>query len=129
MCVSFCMLGNFACLFPSDIYPNGRFSLKRIFQELLYQECQTVWIHIRTNVLSGLVFVKTVYKGYQQAALASKPLNYINFTSIYWLFVCCWDIAVMQQNQLCGRVGQNKKKTLSYHVRYGIFGYKWFFLV
>ena len=29
-------------------------------------ECQTVWIQIRTDILSGLIWVQTVCKGYQQ---------------------------------------------------------------
>ena len=28
-------------------------------------ECQTVWIQIRTDILSVLIWVQTVYKGYQ----------------------------------------------------------------
>ena len=29
-------------------------------------ECQTVWIQIRPDMLSGLIWVQTVHKGYQQ---------------------------------------------------------------
>ena len=29
-------------------------------------ECQTVWIQIRRDVLSGLIWVQTICKGYQQ---------------------------------------------------------------
>ena len=29
-------------------------------------ECQTVWIQIRTDILSVLIWVQTVCKGYQQ---------------------------------------------------------------
>ena len=32
-------------------------------------ECQTVWIQIRPNVLSGLIWVQSVCKSYQQTAL------------------------------------------------------------
>ena len=35
-------------------------------------ECQTVWIHIRTNILSVLILVQTVCKGYQSADDKSK---------------------------------------------------------
>ena len=45
-------------------------------QNLLFQknlsgtlfECQTVWIHIRTDILSVLIWVQTVRKGYRQIA-------------------------------------------------------------
>ena len=51
--------------------------------------CQTVWIQIRTDALSVLIWVKTVCKGYQQTTkfVASKekvnsmskaPVNMIN---------------------------------------------------
>ena len=32
-------------------------------------ECQTVWIHIMPDVLSGLIWVQIVCKGYQQTTL------------------------------------------------------------
>ena len=38
---------------------------KKFFQELL-SECQTVCIQIRTDILSVLIWVQTVCKGYQQ---------------------------------------------------------------
>ena len=37
-------------------------------------ECQTVWIHIRPNVLSGLIWVITVCNSYQQTTLVAKEL-------------------------------------------------------
>ena len=42
-------------------------------------ECQTIWIQIRPDVLSGLIWVQTVCKGYQQttkvATIAGKELR------------------------------------------------------
>ena len=35
---------------------------------------QTVWIQIRPNILSGLIWVQTVCKGYQQMTLVDKKL-------------------------------------------------------
>ena len=35
-------------------------------------ECQTVWVQIRPDILSGLVWVQTVCKGYQQTTLVGK---------------------------------------------------------
>ena len=38
-------------------------------------ECQTVWIQIRPNTLSGRIWVQTVCKGYQQTTLVGKELK------------------------------------------------------
>ena len=37
--------------------------------------CQTDWIQIRPDVLSDLIWVQTVYKGYQQTTLGGKKLT------------------------------------------------------
>ena len=34
--------------------------------------CQTVWIQIRSNILSGLIWVQTIFKSYQQTAQVGK---------------------------------------------------------
>ena len=39
-------------------------------------ECLIVWIQIRPDVLSGLVWVQTVCNCYQQMRLVGKELNY-----------------------------------------------------
>ena len=45
-------------------------------------ECQTIWIQTRPDILSGLVWVQTVCKGYQQTLPAGKELiKCINNTS------------------------------------------------
>ena len=36
--------------------------------------CQTDWIQIRPHILSGLILVQTVCKGYQQSTLEKSPL-------------------------------------------------------
>ena len=41
----------------------------------IQSECQTVWIQIRSHVLSGLIWVQTVCKGYQQTTLEGKELT------------------------------------------------------
>ena len=46
-------------------------------------ECQTVWLQIRTDVLSGLIWVQTVCKGFnrrQKPPLAGKVLDDISST-------------------------------------------------
>ena len=39
-------------------------------------ECQTVWIQIRPDILSGLIWVQTVCKSYQQTTLVGKYLTH-----------------------------------------------------
>ena len=39
-------------------------------------ECQTVWIQIRTDILSVLICVQTVCKGYQQTTYAFIVVNF-----------------------------------------------------
>ena len=38
-------------------------------------ECQTVWIQIRPDISSGLIWIQTVYKRYQQRTPGDKELN------------------------------------------------------
>ena len=35
-------------------------------------ECQILWIQFRPDILSGLIWVQTVCKGYQQTRLSSR---------------------------------------------------------
>ena len=58
--LTLCMLGNFSWFFC--------FWIVKIFFFLKIQEChqcKTVWIQIRPDILSGLIPVQTVCKGYQ----------------------------------------------------------------
>ena len=53
-------------------------------------KCQTVWIQIRPDILSGLICVQTVFKCYQQTTLVRTVNiqvmpNSLNFTGIYFL--------------------------------------------
>ena len=59
------MLGNFHdfLLSSADFFQN------QLFRKILSgtpSECQTVWTQIRTDILSVLIWVQTVCKGYQQ---------------------------------------------------------------
>ena len=61
-----------AFLLSADVFQNN------LFQKILSgisAECQTVWIQIRPDESSGLIWVWTVCKGYQQTALAGKELQ------------------------------------------------------
>ena len=62
----------FIFLSSADFFQN------QLFQKLLSgkpSKCQTVWIQIRPDILSGLIWVQTVCKGYQQAALVGSKLT------------------------------------------------------
>ena len=65
--LTLCLLGNFACFFVVCQYFQNH-----IFRKILSgipSECQTGWIQIRPDIMSGLIWVQTVYKGYPQTAL------------------------------------------------------------
>ena len=56
-----------ACLFVSVLF----FFFSKLHQSTssfwkILSECQTVWIQIRPDILSGLIWVQTVCKGYHQ---------------------------------------------------------------
>ena len=40
---------------------------EKIFQE--YLQCQPIWLQIRPDILSGLIWVQTVSKDYQQTTI------------------------------------------------------------
>ena len=58
-------------LLSADFFQN--YFYQKILSGILW-ECQRVWIHIRTDILSVLIWVQTVFKGYQQ------------MTKVCWLF-------------------------------------------
>ena len=47
---------------------------EKFFQEY-NQSVKTVWIQIRLDILSGLIWIQTVYKGYQKMTLVDKELK------------------------------------------------------
>ena len=85
--------------------------------------CQTVWIQIRPDVLSGLIWVQTVCKGYrspQKLSLAGKELNTKQlFDTTFWLkpwlkliwlgsnffhLAKCWLQQILSQGKPCVRL-------------------------
>ena len=49
----------------------------QLFRKILSgipSECQTDWIQIRPHILSGLIWVQSVCKGYEQAKLVGNEL-------------------------------------------------------
>ena len=65
--LNLCLLGNISRF----IFQN------QLFLKILSgipSESQTSWIQIRPDILSGLIWVQTVSKGYQQTTLGGKEL-------------------------------------------------------
>ena len=69
-----CMLGIFSFFF-CRLLTFSKLTLKNLLETL--SECQTVWIQIRTDVLSVLIWVQTVCKGYQQATRTANILYHL----------------------------------------------------
>ena len=72
--LNLCLLGNFACFFVvcrSFFIIN--FLEEKIFQK--YHQCQTVWIQIRPDVLSGLIWVQLFAKVINRQKVSKKLRN------------------------------------------------------
>ena len=63
----------FFFLSSADCFKNQPF--RKVILEIL-SKIQAVWIQIRPDILSGLTWVHTVCKGYQQTTLVGKELGY-----------------------------------------------------
>ena len=89
----FCMLCNFTCLLLSaDFYQNYP------FQKILAwipSVCQTVWNQIRPDKLSSLIWVQTVYKGYQQTTVG--VVSCIKITVVMWQLSPWLDISCLPE--------------------------------
>ena len=92
-----CMLGNFACFFVicGCIFFKLAFSKKKKKKKNsgIPSEFQTVWIKIRTDVLSGLIWVQTVCKGYQQTtivATSGESVKYLDSLTPYHICSRIW---------------------------------------
>ena len=57
---------------------------EKVFQKIT-SECQTVWIQIRPDIMSGLIWIQTVCIGYQQTELVPRKnsTSGITFTLFY----------------------------------------------
>ena len=52
-------------------------------------ECQTVWIQIRPDILSVLIYVQTVCKHYQPITLVGKELiSHLLQVALYFTHIC-----------------------------------------
>ena len=65
------------CEILHDFLPSAGFFQNQLFLKILsgiLSECQTVWIQIRPDILSGLIWVQTVCKGILQTTLLGKEI-------------------------------------------------------
>ena len=71
-----CQLGNFDCFCCLLIFTfkKSLFFFKNTLSGIP-SECKTIWIQIRPDVSSGLIWIQTVCKVYQQTTLVDKGLN------------------------------------------------------
>ena len=74
------------------------FSKKKIPGAL--SECQTVWIQIRTNILSVLIWVQTVCKGYQQTTKLTASKEGVKGVIKYFGH-CIFDLGFVYCCQTC----------------------------
>ena len=74
-----------AFLLSADFFQNQLF--RKNLSGIL-SECQTVWIQIRPIILSGLIWVQTVCKGYQQMTIV-RVTQKKNITELfaYWVIL------------------------------------------
>ena len=71
--LTLCPMGNFSCFFVVCFF----FFQKQHFGKIISgipSEYQSDWIQIRTDVLSGLIWVQSVCKGYEQTTLVGNEL-------------------------------------------------------
>ena len=71
----------------------SKLTLKKVLSGTL-SECQTAWIQIRANILSVLIWVETVCKGYQQTAKVASSKERVNSIKL-----------LITQNGNCGSHG------------------------
>ena len=83
-----CMLGNFSCFCCRHIvcWLFSALTFQKVLSGAL-SECQTVWIQIRMYILSVLIWVQTVCKGYQQTTKIAANKEGVKF--FFWRSITC----------------------------------------
>ena len=80
------MLGNSACFLSSvDFFFKITFFQRNLLG--IPSVCQSVWIQIRPDILSGLICVQTVCKRYQQTTKVTTSRKRVDIISKSCLFV------------------------------------------
>ena len=91
----------FACYCRLLIFFKINF-FKKFFQG--YYQCQTVWIQIRTDILSVmsvLIWVQTVCKGYQQTTKLDASKERFKGVNIVYFGRCIFDLGFVYCCQTC----------------------------
>ena len=79
--LTLCLLCNFACFFVASLlFFKINFFEKNISG--IPSVCQTFWIQIRPDILSGVIWMQTVCKGYPQTTHGDKGLISANLKSL-----------------------------------------------
>ena len=79
MCLTLCMLDTFSCLCCRLLIFFSKLTFSKKSLRTL-SGCQMVWIQIRTNILSVLMWVQTVCKGYQQMSSVATSIEWTKKT-------------------------------------------------
>ena len=73
--LTLCPLRNFSCFLSfANFFSTSTFS-KNSIRNMVSSECQTDWIQIRPDILSGLIWIQSGCKGYEQTTLVGKELT------------------------------------------------------
>ena len=84
------------------------------------KECQTIWTQIRPNVLLGLIWVQTVWKGYQQTTIGGKELRN-RFYSGIWpeviIFSCSTQLSMKFQPLIKTKILTNEEASCKKSLR------------
>ena len=75
------MLDNFSCI-KCRLLTFFNINIFKKFSSRTLSECQTVWIQIRTDILSVLIWIQNVSKGYQQTTIVTTSKKRVNKNSI-----------------------------------------------
>ena len=119
--LTLCMLGNFCMLFCRlfcfCIYFYFIIFLINFFKKNLSgmpSECQTVWIQIRPDVLSGLIWVQTVCKGYQQTTKVATSGERVKWIALSNCICSVFETRLFKSEKILGK--RHLKVTM---VKYG----------
>ena len=95
-CLSLCLLGNFSCIFVVCWFFQNQFS-RKILSGIL-SECQIVWIQVRPDKMSGLIWVQTVCIGLSADDTRRQRLIIIILGCLWVnrLFISCLTVHVFR---------------------------------
>ena len=114
-------------LSSADFFQNQLF---RIILSGIPSECQTVWIQIKPDIMSGLIWIQTVCKGYQQTILVSHLLD-TSQKSNTGMYFDCSEINPYSANHDCSRlqfcdIFLNFQKKIRHDISWELSAGRWF---